>query len=112
MSARALDAIVWATPTKEARMSTMTAPSLHLPVETLEPRPQLAAVPDLPFDEAPELRRWLLLLTPPFVLSGVFFAAAVATGVQWLIGPAIAVGPMLLILMFIYLGLSSDTEKP
>jgi hypothetical protein len=31
---------------------------------------------------------------------------------EWLIGPAIAVGPMLLILMFIYLGLSSDTETP
>jgi hypothetical protein len=61
--------------------------------------------------ETAELHRWLRLLLPPFVISGAFFALAIGTGVQELIAPALFFGPMAIILAFIYLGLSSDSNS-
>jgi hypothetical protein len=61
--------------------------------------------------ETAELYRWLRFLVPPFVISGAFFALAIGTGVQELIAPALFFGPMVIILAFIYLGLSSDSNS-
>ena len=65
---------------------------------------------DLSAEAAAEVRRWFLLLGFPFVLAAIFFMAVIATGSLWLIGGAIVTGPGLLIMAFVYLGLSSDTN--
>ena len=46
----------------------------------------------------------------PFVLSAVFFMGAISTGQEWLIGGSLVTGPGLLIMAFIYLSISSDTN--
>ena len=61
--------------------------------------------------ESAEMHRWLWFLVTPFVAGGTFFALAIGTGVGELIAPALVFGPMLLILAFIYLGLSSDSNS-
>jgi len=59
--------------------------------------------------EVSEERRWLVPLVSCFTLAAAFFAAAVGSGRVWLIGPAgICIG--LIIIWFVYLGLSSDTN--
>jgi hypothetical protein len=57
-----------------------------------------------------ELNRWTIFLAIPFVLSAVFFMAAISTGQEWLIGGTLVTGPGLLIMAFIHLSLSSDTN--
>jgi hypothetical protein len=57
-----------------------------------------------------EVNRWLLFLAFPFVLSALFFMATISTGQLWLIGGALVTGPGLLIMAFIYLALSSDSN--
>lgn len=57
-----------------------------------------------------EERRWLLMLGIPFVMSACFFAATIGTGILWLLAPAMVLGPALIILGFVYLGISSDTN--
>ncbi len=59
---------------------------------------------------ATELNRWALFLVLPFVLSAGFFMAAISTGHEWLIGGTLITGPGLLIMAFIYLSISSDTN--
>jgi hypothetical protein len=59
---------------------------------------------------ATEINRWITFLMFPFVLSAAFFAATITTGQLWLIGGALITGPGLLIMAFIYLGISSDTN--
>ncbi|HWB22741.1 MAG TPA: hypothetical protein VG652_07615 [Gaiellaceae bacterium] len=60
--------------------------------------------------ETTEVNRWIKLLTVPFLLSSAFFMATLSTGQLWLIGGALATGPGLLIMAFIHLALSSDTN--
>jgi hypothetical protein len=60
--------------------------------------------------EATEERRWLLMLGLPFVASASFFAATIGTGTLWLLAPAMVLGPALLILAFVYLAISSDSN--
>jgi hypothetical protein len=60
--------------------------------------------------EGIEERRWLLMLGIPFLASACFFAATIGTGLLWLLAPAMVLGPALLILAFVYLGISSDTN--
>jgi len=89
--------------------ATMTAamPVLATPVpETVA----LELVEHSPTEIAEE-HRWLLSLGIPFVVSAACFAAAIGTGWGWLIGPALVLGPMVIIVGFIYLGLSSDTNR-
>jgi hypothetical protein len=62
-------------------------------------------------DETAELHRWLRFLLPSFVVSALFIALAIGLGVGELIAPALFFGPMLMILAFIYLGLSSDSNS-
>ena len=59
---------------------------------------------------ATEERRWLSLLVPPFIVSSAFFAATIGTGILWLLAPAMVFGPFLLILAFIYLSITSDSN--
>jgi len=63
-----------------------------------------------PKDPAAEVNRWITLLAFPFVLSAIFFMATISTGQLWLIGGALITGPGLLIMAFIYLALSSDSN--
>jgi hypothetical protein len=51
------------------------------------------------------------LLVPPFLVSALFFTFAIATETPELIAPAVFFGPMLIILGFIYLGLTSDSNS-
>ena len=79
----------------------------------VQERPQLGIAPATVsrFEiETTEMNRWLRMLVPPFLLSGTAFALAIATGWQWLIGVALFVGPTFIILAFIYLGLSSESN--
>jgi hypothetical protein len=57
-----------------------------------------------------ELNRWLIGLGTPFVLGAVFFALSIATPAYWLIGVSLAVGPVLFLLMTVYLCLTSDAN--
>jgi hypothetical protein len=87
--------------------ATMTAPVTSTPA-------RVDVLPAEPSDHMPEAvaeeHRWLYLLVAPFLLGGLFFALAVGTGRLWLMGPAMVLGPGLIIGMFIYLGLSTDTN--
>ena len=57
-----------------------------------------------------EVNRWILFLSFPFIFAAAFFMGAISTGQEWLIGGALITGPGLLIMAFVYLGLSSDAE--
>jgi hypothetical protein len=57
-----------------------------------------------------EEHRWVRWLVLPFVLGAALFAAAVASGVVALIGPAMLFCPGLVILGFVYLSLTSDSN--
>lgn len=57
-----------------------------------------------------ETNRWVALLAIPFVLATVFFGAAISSGQEWPIGPAVVFGPILLILVYVYLMLTGDTN--
>ena len=57
-----------------------------------------------------ETNRWVKLLVIPFVLAAVFFGAAISSGQQWLMGPAVVAGPIFLIAAYIYLMLTCDTN--
>ena len=61
-----------------------------------------------------EVLRWVLWLGIPFAASAAFFAAAIGTGAMWLMGFAWGLGPELMILAYIYLSLTSEsnTELP
>jgi len=50
------------------------------------------------------------MLGLPFVASASFFAATIGTGTLWLLAPAMVLGPALLILAFVYLAISSDSN--
>jgi hypothetical protein len=57
-----------------------------------------------------EERRWLSLLVPPFIISSLFLGATIGTGTLWLLAPTMVFGPFLLILAFIYLSITSDSN--
>ena len=89
-------------------------PVAHEPLRSVEPGPVSADWDDAsaaPPDEGAETNRWLRLLVPPFVLSGLFFALAIGTNTEELIAPALFFGPTLIILAFIYLGLTSESNS-
>ena len=84
---------------------------------TLTPANQAQAVPaelvgsdDEHSQEAEaEERRWARPLIFAFAWAAAFFAAAIGTGRLWLMVPA-GLGIGMIILDFVYLGLSSDTN--
>jgi hypothetical protein len=57
-----------------------------------------------------EQRRWVVPLVLSFTWAAAFFAASIGTGKLWLMAPA-GLGVGLLILGFVYLGLTSDTNR-
>jgi hypothetical protein len=79
------------------------------------PKPALAApAPFVDSDHTPasdaEQRRWVIPLVLCFTWSAVFFALAVGTGSLYFLAPA-GLGIGLIILFFVYLGLTSDTNS-
>ena len=60
--------------------------------------------------ESAEVNRWIRLLMIPLVLASASFMALLATGQLWLIGAVIFTGPGLLIMSFIHLSMSSDSN--
>lgn len=91
---------------------TSTAPTFvrQPPASSVRVAPELALETDHSPQEAAEEHRWLLMLVPPFVISAVLFAVVIATGMLWLMGPVLVIGPGLIILGFVYLGLTSDAN--
>jgi hypothetical protein len=81
-----------------------TAPLTLVPAS--EPQPTVPAAA-----EGRELMRWVRWLGIPFVLSAVFFGAAIGTGQLWLMGLAWGFGPELIILGYIYLSISSEANS-
>jgi hypothetical protein len=59
--------------------------------------------------EAAEQRRWVIPLVLAFTWSAAFFAAAIGTDSLYLLAPA-GLGVGMIILGFVYLGLTSDTN--
>jgi hypothetical protein len=57
-----------------------------------------------------EEARWILTLCAPLVIAAASFMAAIATGVTWLIAPAIVAGPGAGVIGFVFLALTSDTN--
>jgi hypothetical protein len=89
-------------------------PPAHPPPLTVVPAGRVEPIPTRPAGRSEtaraEERRWLLMLGVPFAVSAALFAATIGSGLLWLLGPAMVVGPGLIILGFVYLGLTSDTE--
>jgi hypothetical protein len=95
----------------QPRPRTQAAPE---PLRSVELAPVPAPVVDAstaPPDESAETNRWLLFLVPPFLVSALFFTLAIGTKTPELIAPALFFGPMVIILGFIYLGLTSDSNS-
>jgi len=91
-------------------MSATLAPqTTPLPVDAAPALEVVGETVDTPAAEA-EMHRWLIFLGTPFVLGAVFFALSIATSAEWLIGVAVVLGPLLFILMSVYLMLSSDSN--
>jgi hypothetical protein len=87
------------------------SPATHERQGHIEPAtPHATTAADQSAQAATELRRWYVFLGLPFLLAASFFMAAIGTGHLWLIGGTLVTGPGLLIMAFIYLGLSSDTN--
>jgi hypothetical protein len=57
-----------------------------------------------------EEHRWFFMLLVPFAVGATFFAAAIGTGNEYFIGPAIFFAVMCLIFAFIYLALTSESN--
>ena len=95
-------------PTSIAAAEVLSTPerSVHL-----EPAPLHDVAPlDKAAQEAAEVTRWMVYLGIPLILAAAFFMGVLATGQLWLIGGALITGPGLLIMAFVHLGLSSDTN--
>ena len=58
-----------------------------------------------------EISRWVLFLGIPFVVSAAFFGAAIGTGITWFMAAAFGLGPELMIVGYIYLSLTSDSNS-
>src|SRR4051794_16163469 len=96
-------------------MSASLAPPTHLVPATAPRTPEAGVVGTSAAaraaDEAgAEVRRWLVGLGTPFILGAVLFALSIGTPAAWLIGPALIFGPMLFMLMTIYLCITSDSN--
>jgi hypothetical protein len=87
----------------------MTATLAPQKPETAQPVVTPPPVASPPSAEAAEQRRWVIPLVLAFTWSAAFFAAAVGTGFLYLLAPA-GLGVGLIILGFVYLGLTSDTN--
>jgi hypothetical protein len=59
--------------------------------------------------EEREQTRWMVWLGTPFLAACGFVALTFATGLDWMLAPAIILGPGLCILLLVYLAMSSDT---
>ena len=58
-----------------------------------------------------EISRWVRWIGIPFVVAAAFFGAAIGTGITWFMGVAFGVGPELMIVGYIYLSLTSDSNS-
>jgi hypothetical protein len=94
-------------------MSATLAPSTSpLPVPSRKPELVEVTTPVQTSADvaAAELRRWLVGLGTPFVLGAVFFALSIGTSAHSLIGVSLVLGPVLFLLMAVYLCLTSDSN--
>ena len=83
----------------------------HATFSPATPRPHLEAVYEVPLQVADrEVRRWMTMLLPPFIVAAICFAAAISSGILWLIGPAMFFGPGLMIFSMVYLSLTSNSN--
>jgi hypothetical protein len=78
------------------------------------PRVPVELVPAPPAVEQQPRRsgagRWFLFLGVPFVLGAFFFALTIVLGATWPMAPAFFLGPLLMIIAYIYLCLSSEAN--
>ena len=79
---------------------------VDVPAETSVPVASRRAVAD----PSADIRRWVFGLGIPFTFGAVFFGAAIGTGNQNLLAPAIVLGPILMMFAFILLCIGSDTN--
>jgi len=84
--------------------TTVSTPSIRAP------KPQAAANTERRQTAQTEERRWFVSLLPSFVAGALFFALSIATDARWLIGVAVVLGPILMMLTFIYLCVSCDSN--
>ena len=80
------------------------------PVPVRQPALRQVAARNAAAEASAEVNRWIRILSVPFVLSAAFFMTLISTGQLWLIGGVIVTGPGLLIMAFVYLGMSSDSN--
>jgi hypothetical protein len=89
----------------------VTQPEPFAPAPIAQPVLHQVATPNAAQVASAEVNRWMRLLSIPFVLSAAFYMVLLATGQLWLIGGVLATGPGLLIMVFIYLSMSSDSNR-
>lgn len=86
--------------------------STALSVAVEEPAPTALHLVETPaVDEAArEANRWMLVFGVPCLFAGLFVAAAIGSGVKWLLGLALA-SLLVAICSLSWLALSSDTNR-
>lgn len=90
-------------------MSTLAAPPVR-DAAIVEPLLLPRAEPEPEGPASPAAHRWEFFLVPAFVLAAFFFALALALNEQWPMVPAFLLGWLPLILGYIYLSLSGDSN--
>jgi hypothetical protein len=88
----------------------VTQPEPFTPAPIAQPVLHQVAARNPAAEASAEVNRWIRILSIPFVLSAAFYMALLATGQLWLIGGVLATGPGLLIMSFIYLSMSSESN--
>lgn len=88
----------------------VTQPEPFAPAPIVQPVLHQVAAPTAAAVASTESNRWMRFLGVPFVLSAAFFMALLATGQLWLVGGVLITGPGLLIMSFVYLSMSSDSN--
>jgi hypothetical protein len=61
-------------------------------------------------DDTREMNRWMVALGVPFLASGLFVAAAIGSGKEWILGLALA-SLMVAIFSLAWLSISSDSNS-
>jgi hypothetical protein len=85
--------------------------ALSLPAEETTAAPSLHLVPTLPSIDvaAQEANRWMIAFGIPCLFAGTFVAAAIGSGITWLLGLALA-SLLTAICSLTWVAIASDTN--
>ena len=93
-------------------MSTLVHPPLRqAPSTIVEPAAPADGITEPSWFTTRETHRWLFLLVIPFVACAAFFGLAIGINEPWPMAPAFVLGALPLILGYVYLALTADSNS-